>query len=58
MAIKDNGKGIGDLNFDKGNGLSNLKHRADQLNGHFSIETLKSGGTLVECMIPLTSISL
>jgi signal transduction histidine kinase len=58
MAIEDNGKGIGVLNFDKGNGLSNLKHRANQLNGHFSIESLKSGGTLVECMIPLTSISL
>ena len=58
MSIEDNGRGIGDLDFTKGNGLSNLKHRADQLNGHFSIETLKSGGTLVECMIPITSISL
>ena len=58
MSIEDNGSGIGDLDFTKGNGLSSLKHRADQLNGHFSIETLKSGGTLVECMIPLTNISL
>ena len=58
MSIEDNGKGIGDLNFTKGNGLTNLKHRADQLNGHFSIETLKPKGTLVECMIPLTNISL
>lgn len=58
MSIEDNGKGIGDLDFNKGNGLTNLKHRADQLNGHFSIETLKSGGTLVECMIPITNISL
>ena len=58
MSIEDNGKGIGDLDFTKGNGLTNLKHRADQLNGHFSIETLKPKGTLVECMIPLTNISL
>jgi signal transduction histidine kinase len=58
MSIEDNGKGIGNLDFTKGNGLLNLKHRADQLNGHFSIETLKSCGTLVECMIPLTNISL
>jgi signal transduction histidine kinase len=58
MSIEDNGKGIGDLDFTKGNGLLNLKHRADQLNGHFSIETLNSCGTLVECMIPLTNISL
>jgi len=58
MSIEDNGKGIGDLDFTKGNGLSNLKHRADQLNGHFSIETLKPSGTLVECIIPLTNISL
>ena len=58
MSIEDNGKGIGDLDFNKGNGLTSLKHRADQLNGHFSIETLKSGGTLVECMIPITNISL
>ena len=58
MSIEDNGKGIGDLDFNKGNGLTNLKHRADQLNGHFSIETLKSGGTLIECMIPITNISL
>jgi len=58
MSIEDNGKGIGDLDFTKGNGLTNLKHRADQLNGHFSIETLKPNGTLVECMIPITNISL
>jgi len=58
MAIEDNGKGIEDLDFTKGNGLSNLKYRADQLNGHFSIETLKPKGTLVECLIPLTNISL
>lgn len=58
MSIEDNGVGIGNLNFTKGNGLSNLKHRADQLNGHFSIETLKPSGTLVECFIPLTNISL
>lgn len=58
MSIEDNGKGIGDLDFTKGNGLTNLKHRVDQLNGHFSIETLKPNGTLVECMIPLTNISL
>ena len=58
MSIEDNGKGIGDLDFTKGNGLTNLKHRADQLNGHLSIETLKPKGTLVECMIPLTNISL
>jgi signal transduction histidine kinase len=58
MSIEDNGKGIRDLDFTKGNGLTNLKHRADQLNGHFSIETLKPNGTLVECMIPLTNISL
>ena len=58
MSIEDNGVGIGNLNFNKGNGLSSLKHRADQLNGHFSIETLKPSGTLVECFIPLTNISL
>ena len=58
MSIEDNGKGIGDLDFTKGNGLSNLKYRVDQLNGHFLIETLKSGGTMVECIIPLTNISL
>jgi signal transduction histidine kinase len=58
MSIEDNGVGIGDLDFTKGNGLSNLKHRADQLKGHFSIETLQPRGTLVECMIPLTNISL
>jgi len=58
MAIEDNGKGIEDLDFTKGNGLSNLKYRADQLNGHFSIETIKPKGTLVECLIPLTNISL
>jgi len=58
MSIRDNGKGIGQLDFTKGNGLSNLKYRADQLKGHFSIETIKPNGTLVECIIPLTNISL
>ena len=58
MAIQDNGKGIGELDFAKGNGLSNLKYRVDQLSGYFSIETLKPNGTLVECIIPITNISL
>jgi signal transduction histidine kinase len=58
MSIEDNGVGIGSPDFAKGNGLSNLKHRVDQLNGNFSIETLRPHGTLVECIIPLTNISL
>ena len=58
MSIQDNGIGIGDLDFTKGNGLSNLEHRAAQLNGHFLISNLKPNGTSVECMIPITSISL
>ena len=57
LSVEDNGIGIGELDFNKGNGLSNLKYRTEQLGGYLSIENLKPRGTSVECHVPLTSIS-
>lgn len=56
MSVEDDGIGIGELDFNKGNGLSNLKYRTEQLGGYLSIENLKSRGTAVECYVPLTNI--
>jgi len=57
MSIEDDGIGIGNPDFSKGNGLSNLKYRTEQLGGYLYFENIKPRGTSVECHIPLTSIS-
>lgn len=57
LLVEDNGIGIGALDFNKGNGLSNLKYRTEQLGGFLSIGDILPRGTAVECLVPLTSIS-
>ena len=58
LAIEDNGIGIGKPDFSKGNGLTNLKSRTDELNGYFFVKNIHPNGTLIECLFPITSISL
>ncbi|MGB8194039.1 MAG: ATP-binding protein, partial [Chitinophagaceae bacterium] len=54
MLIRDDGKGFDVQQADSGNGLSNMKKRAESLNGVVSIESVKGIGTKVRLEAPLT----
>lgn len=61
VAVKDNGKGFdadeklnGNSNGFGGNGLPNMRRRAENLGGKFEIESAKGAGTSVAIKIPLT----
>jgi signal transduction histidine kinase len=47
MGIKDNGVGIKNINYDKGNGISNMRSRAAESGLHVKIENDPGGGTSV-----------
>ncbi|MBC8344188.1 MAG: hypothetical protein ISR55_09555 [Bacteroidetes bacterium] len=58
LIIQDNGKG-----FDykegyntKGNGLNNMRDRAEILNGHCQVESMKGQGTIITIKIPIQKI--
>ena len=48
LNIKDNGKGFDKLNGSTGNGLFNMKKRAETLKGKLTITSNIGEGTLVE----------
>jgi hypothetical protein len=52
MSIADNGKGFDPGRSNEGNGLRNMKQRAEQLKGKLMIETARSKGTKVTVLIP------
>jgi signal transduction histidine kinase len=52
LMVKDDGVGF-DINEADGNGLGNMQKRADQLNGHFTIQSQKGFGTIVTLSIPV-----
>lgn len=54
MKIMDDGVGFDVLHADSGNGLLNMKKRAQSLNGMLSIESKPRGGTKVLLDVPLT----
>jgi len=57
LDITDNGKGF-ELDSEKhGNGLNNMKKRAESLNGSFLIQSVAGKGTSIHCRIPLPNIS-
>jgi signal transduction histidine kinase len=58
LRISDDGTGIEDLRKKTGNGLKNIKFRAEQMNGQALVESVPGGGTCVTCQIPLTIISV
>jgi signal transduction histidine kinase len=58
LRITDDGNGIEDLRKKTGNGLKNIRFRAEQMNGHAFVESVPGGGTCVTCQIPLTIISV
>jgi signal transduction histidine kinase/ligand-binding sensor domain-containing protein len=54
MKISDDGIGFDVNNSDGGNGLINMRKRAQSLNGHLSIESVKDLGTRVRLEVRLT----
>jgi ligand-binding sensor domain-containing protein/two-component sensor histidine kinase len=52
LIVKDDGVGF-DLPEADGNGLGNMQKRADQLDGHITIESKKGQGTSVKLTIPI-----
>ena len=55
ISVEDNGSGLGDSTSadHSGNGISNMRHRIEQIDGRFSIVPC-AHGTRVEVLIPLT----
>ena len=53
LSIEDDGKGIGDLVTSGGMGMSTMQYRARQIGGVFKIDSLSSGGTVVQIQFPL-----
>lgn len=56
LEIGDNGKGVDQVNNRQGNGLHNMRQRAEVLGGTFLFNSEKDKGTVVQCKIPLTNI--
>jgi signal transduction histidine kinase len=57
MTIEDNGTFTLLSAKDNSHGLKSMEARIRGLNGNFSIKKTVLGGTLVECLVPLTEIS-
>ncbi len=57
VAISDNGKGFDTQLNGHGNGLHNMKKRAELLGGNFRLISTPGRGTSIQCRIPLTNIS-
>jgi two-component sensor histidine kinase len=55
--ISDNGKGFEITEAHGGNGLYNMKQRAEALGGSFKISSTKNEGMSIECRIPIANIS-
>jgi signal transduction histidine kinase len=57
LTIQDNGVGMEDSenNF-KGNGLKNMKYRAEKIHGKLTINSEVGVGTIISCTVPLTNI--
>lgn len=53
LTISDNGVGIGSSEPGRGLGLTNLRRRAEKLNGTFSIEEAENGGTSLVWQVPV-----
>ncbi len=53
MLIKDNGVGFDVANADNGNGLGNMRKRADGLNGTINLRSKQGEGTEVNVNVPI-----
>ena len=54
LGVKDNGKGFNPSEVLRGNGLRNMKHRAENSGGFLQIESQKGKGTSLQLKIPIT----
>lgn len=58
LEIQDNGIGMQDPEKTfSGNGLQNMKNRAEKIEGKFNIKSEVGVGTTISCLVPLTNIS-
>ena len=53
MLIKDNGKGFDMQQASEGNGLKNMKKRAEDIGAFFSIDSMPSQGTTLQLIVPV-----
>jgi len=51
MVIEDNGKGFNESAISKGNGLSNIRKRAQEINGNATIESVPGKGTRIDILV-------
>jgi signal transduction histidine kinase len=51
--IRDNGKGFDITRYSSGNGLKNMKRRAEEIGGKLNIETRPGEGTTIYLNIAL-----
>ena len=51
LRIQDNGKGFDSSMENTGNGLKNMKRRADEMNAEFRLESQRGNGTSVELIL-------
>ncbi len=57
MSITDNGKGMDMKNLTKGNGLDNMKKRAEDLGGTFTVQSSPGAGVMIQCIFPIAIFS-
>jgi two-component system sensor histidine kinase DevS len=53
LAIGDNGRGVGEAPV-AGNGLANMRHRAESLGGRCEVSAPTAGGTRLEWRVPIS----
>jgi len=57
LEIQDNGVGIQDSQkVNRGDGLKNMRFRAEKIHGVFTIKSDVGSGTTISCLIPFTNI--
>ncbi len=54
MTVSDNGKGFIEENVKSGNGLKNLKSRADAMDAEIKLSSAENKGTQIEVVLPIT----
>ncbi|WP_457610030.1 ATP-binding protein [Lutibacter sp.] len=57
IEIKDNGKGFNSNTVELGNGLVNMQHRIEEINGKITIHSKTNKGTKIQIEIPITKIN-
>lgn len=56
LRVSDDGTGIGS-EIGRGNGLANMRARAEGLGGHFAVTSSPAGGTMLEWSVPVSNAS-